>query len=241
VSTPTLQAVELHETERACGFRCAGGLYLVGGTAGALTCGKLPLQLQSCPTCGAGIRPSRGFAWINPVPLFAHAWCPHDPRQYETRDATVQTNNQCSFCPLAFVDLRIGKRTGLMWVGSNRYTAESFAAEAEQLGVSRRISAVPKGLTVGSWVFLAHRKAFPSIPGGPPAHPGIFRGFRVTSIDYILTKEEADRLTWERDENAPGRTVADVAGDPLQRYTKRGIRLVKVVPVPREQSGQREG
>jgi hypothetical protein len=138
-------------------------------------------------------------------------------------------------CPLSLVDLRIGKRAGLMWVGSHVYTPDTFTEEANQLGVSRRISAVPKGLSPGMWVFLAHRKGFPSIPGGPLTHPGIFRGFRLTSIDYILTNEEADRLTWDYVGFGTHERMADVSGDALVSYTRRGIRLVRVVPVPREQ------
>ena len=54
----------VNESERGCGFRKKGGLYLVSEGLAA-PCGKLPIPLTVCPVCGQGIKPSRGWTWIN--------------------------------------------------------------------------------------------------------------------------------------------------------------------------------
>ena len=50
---------------------------------------------------------------------------------------------------------------GLLWIGEKFYkTPAEFDAEAMQLGVSRRIHAIPRQFKVGeTWILLAHPKA----------------------------------------------------------------------------------
>src|SRR5262252_7875702 len=100
------------ETRRGCGHRKTGGLYLMGGKLSAPCC-KLPIPLDVCPTCGAGVKQSRGWTWINPKPFL---------------DAKVCTEigfvKQRPLCPAARPGL-LGDRVGLIWIGAQFYpTAE---------------------------------------------------------------------------------------------------------------------
>jgi hypothetical protein len=204
------------EGARGCGYRKGGGIYLVSGALSE-PCPKLPIELHSCPACGGGIRQSRGFTWIRPDPLL-------DPGAHgsEEHDAV---------CPLGSVygDLWArGERAGLIWVGASFYkTPTEFMAEAAVLGVSRRISAVPRGLKVGeTWIALAHPKAVPgecehgapvqagcpNCPGGISAgewRGGVVTFFRPTAIEYVVKGTETE--------------------EELDKLEARGFRLVKVV------------
>jgi hypothetical protein len=62
------------EPKRGCGYRKVGGLYLVVMGAGR-HCGKMPIRAEVCPTCNGGIKPTRGWTWIDPAPLFADRPC----------------------------------------------------------------------------------------------------------------------------------------------------------------------
>lgn len=166
------------EMKRGCGWRKINGLYLVGGEGPGLACCKLPIPLHTCPTCHGGIKQTRGWQWIDPSP-----WL----------------KGQCSagvgmsiICPASDPD-RLGDRVGLLWIGGGFYpTTQAFLAEAAQQGISRRIKAIPRGFKVGEhWVFLAHPTAIPALTfqGEPqPAMPGVFRIFKPTRIEKIITE-----------------------------------------------------
>lgn len=132
------------EPRRGCGFRKIGGLYFVGGGA-AVYCDRLPIPLEVCPTCGHGIKQTRGFTWVELEPLVggAHAQC---------ADTFP--------CPLCMRPDTLG-RCGLLWVGERFYkTPADFDREAAALGISRRISAIPRGFVVGeTWIVFAHPRA----------------------------------------------------------------------------------
>lgn len=174
-SVPTITTIT-DEPERGCGFRKAGGIYLCSSGMG-YPCGKLPLPLDICPTCGSGIHFARSWTWINPQPLFAHVPC--------------QIDNYCGICPAA----NPPARAGLLWVGERTYkTPDAFTAEAMKLGVSRRIKAVPRDFKLGeAWVFVAHIKAC----GG---NPGIFHAFKPQRIEYAIdgTESEEDLTALEK-------------------------------------------
>lgn len=188
------------EPRRGCGFRKVGGLYLVGDSGG-FSCDRLPFPLTICPTCGAGIKPSLGWTWIFGHNLLGgvHENC--------------KCNDQCPICHPA----KMGRRSGLMWVGSSFYTPNSFAQEAIKMGVSKRISTVPKDLELGStWVLLAHRQVVPVEKEGPlfdmpTLGPGIFFAFIPQRIEKIVTESQS------KDESL------------IQRLQARGITPV-VVP-----------
>lgn len=156
------------EPKRGCGYRKVGGLYLVGEGQGRPCC-RFPIELHVCPTCSAGIKPARGWTWIELAP-FVRSAC--------TAPAA---------CPL---EVPAG-RVGLLWVGENFYpTPGHFDLEASALGVSRRIAKVPRGFVLGeTWVALAHRKALATKEGTRAA---IFRLFRPTRLELIVAQSAYD-------------------------------------------------
>lgn len=129
------------EHKRGCGYRKVGGLYLCGEYVSGL-CDRLPLPLECCPTCGGGIKVSRGFTKIIPTTLFGyHQDCIDKIRPCKVCDPTEDT---------AFI----------MLVGDKYYTPKTFIAEATGQGVSKRIPFIPKDLELGKTIiYLAHHKA----------------------------------------------------------------------------------
>jgi hypothetical protein len=64
----------LFEGKRGCGYRKPGGLYLRTDGHGRY-CGALPIELTVCPTCSQGIKPARGWTWLNLAALVAVRGC----------------------------------------------------------------------------------------------------------------------------------------------------------------------
>jgi hypothetical protein len=169
------------EVRRGCGYRKVGGLYLCG-TALGMPCCKLPVELHICPTCNGGIKQTRGWQWI-------------DPRPWLTGEC-VQTEQTCPAANPA----RLGKRVGLLWIGARFYsTPADFMAEATVMGISRRITAVPRGFELGkTWVFLAHSriKQFTDPSTGEIQWiGGVFRIFKPERIEKIVTETQAQDET----------------------------------------------
>lgn len=130
------------EPVRGCGYRKINALYLVGDYI-SVPCDRLPYPLETCPTCGGGIKVSRGFTKINPLRLFGT----HQDCQDRIRP--------CFMCDpkdeIAFI----------MLVGAGNYkTPADFQSEARRLGVSKRIPFIPRELELGrTIIYLAHPKA----------------------------------------------------------------------------------
>lgn len=194
------------EARRGCGYRKVGGLYLIAGELGE-PCHRLPFLLVCCPTCGVGIKPARGWTWVDALELFGGP---------ELRDACRPTRPTFDgrHCPRCVVcsPTRLGSgeytsddrvratledtpdargRAGLLWIGERFYpTPEHFAHEAATMGVSRRIGAIPRGFVVGeTWVLLAHRSACVAQldPDTEPVRAaGIFQVFRPTRVEKIV-------------------------------------------------------
>jgi len=190
------------ENKRGCGYRKGGGKYMVsfGIPRG---CGKLPIELTRCPCCDAGIKPSRGWTWIDGDAIIGSKEC----RFHKDPGARID----CSDCPLS----RTVGRVGLLWIGEKFYpTPADWTREALQMGVSRRVSAIPKDFKVGETiVFVAHRKAIQKslVVGEEPEFiPGIFHVFTPTAIEYVVKGDETD--------------------EELERLTDRGFKLIKVIP-----------
>lgn len=145
-----MEGIETREDHvRGCGWRKEGGLYLITDGGGRV-CYKLPVPLDICPTCGAGIKFSRGFTWIDSDKLLGDRGCAPP-----ALDGGV---SYCDECALALP--RLG-RAGLIWIGEQFYkTPLDFTREAARLGISRRIASVPRDFEVGkTWILLAHLKA----------------------------------------------------------------------------------
>lgn len=165
----------LHERARGCGFRKPGGLYFRADGRGRAR-GLLPILLENCPCCGAGIKFSRGWTWVDVAKLAS---------MNPTPCAAV-----CGECPLA--DAKIEK-AGLLWIGEKFYkTPEDWMREADAMGISRRINTVPRDFKLGeTWVALAHISAIPGdATKGEEAKAGIFRLFQPTAIEYVTKGDE---------------------------------------------------
>lgn len=171
---------KVRDEVRACGWRKVGGLYLKGGFFG-MECGKLPLRLTVCPTCGEGIRFSRGPKFVQLDELFKAAEC---------------SMSTCEVCPLGEPS---DTPTLLLWIGEQFYpTVYDYKREADRLGVSRRIKAVPAGFKLGeTWVALAHVHGAPEFKGPLPLErhearmvPAIFWIFKPTAIEYVCHGKE---------------------------------------------------
>lgn len=199
------------EPKRGCGYRKPGGLYLRTDGVGSL-CGALPIELVVCPTCHQGIKPARGWTWINIAALVDSKGCVLPM----PRIADERMEGGCGDCPIA--DAKI-QTAGLIWVGEKFYpTIGSFQAESAQMGISRRIAMVPQKFKLGeTWVALAHRKAI-ALPSGYikdfnenqyDFKPGIFHIFKPSRIEYVVKDDDPE--------------------DKLDRLEKRGITLVKVL------------
>lgn len=170
------------EAKRGCGYRKAGGLYLVGG---GLTrdCDRMPIPITPCPVCGEVIRFHRAVAQINPLRL----WAPHIYKE------ACRCERDCPACSPS-------ERAWLMWVGTE-YTPQSFIHEARELGVSKRIARVPKAFALGDWVFLAHNKAINAAAvadiqllaglGQAAPAPAVFLAFCPERVEKIVTESQA--------------------------------------------------
>jgi len=130
------------ELRRGCGYRKVGGLYLVSDGA-CVSCDRLPIEVGACPVCGEGIHFPRAPKLVNPVKLFGD----HENCEDKVPEA-------CSVCrPRDEVAYLLG-------VGEKHYTIKGFMFEAERMGVSKRVAAIPKKMELGkTWVFLVHPKA----------------------------------------------------------------------------------
>ncbi len=208
-----------YDRKRGCGWRKPGAKYLIAGSLSA-PCGKLPHFLTFCPTCGGGIvswpwprrpvgfcptcgggiKPMRGWRWIDAALVFAGVHC-DDP-----------TRLDCQGCILADPP----HRAGLIWIGDTFYSPEEFVAEAEQLGISRRIACVPKGFEVGKTLVLVASRHVPRYGTNDALFqdlptrtgPAIFAAFIPRAIDYVVKGTESQ--------------------EELERLVKQGCTLVKV-------------
>ena len=166
------------EPIRKCGHRKVSGLYMVSDAGDHLSCISLPYNVTTCPCCFEGIKFSRGYKWIVPNKLFVNL---HDTCVGFIESSCAMKNN----CPL-----KSKEKAGILWVGNQFYTPQTFTEEAEQFGVSKRIAAVPNGFEIGkTWVFLAHQRGGID-PKTNKKVPAIFFVFRPTRIEKIVTSEQ---------------------------------------------------
>jgi len=170
MTSPTIET--RRDRRRGCGWRKPGGLYLVA-EGPAAECGRLPIPLDVCPTCGGGIKPARGWTWVNGTALATTRGCDNAP--------------MCATCPLG----RPIGRCGLLWVGGRFYRRPShWVQEAIRQGVCRRIPAIPRDLELGkTWVLLAHRKVIANLDGSWT--PAVFGIFRPRAIEYVVRGDES--------------------------------------------------
>lgn len=180
------------EPRRGCGYRKIGATYLVCGSSG-ITCDRLPHPLHVCPTCSQGIKQARGWTWCNAMELFGGF---HEEKDCKDR------RSKCALCTRTdeFV------KAGLLWTGSRFYKdPNDFMYEAQKMGISRRISTIPRGFELGkTWVLMGHPKAIYNVGAVADAFlagedkekleaysPGIFTVFKPTAIEEIVTDKQA--------------------------------------------------
>lgn len=197
-------------TERGCGFRSPGSLYLCCDGTG-MECGLFPIHLGVCPTCSAGYKPSRGWTWIDIHTLI------------ENRKCALPERN-CQSCWQTWTH-----REGLIWIGGMYYRRpDDLLREATRMGISRKISTIPKGFRLGTtWVFMAHREVWFDRTA-PDTAPGIFGVFRPTAIEYVLRDEEVAALT----RRAAGKRLATREAriaKRIERLQHRGVTAVQDV------------
>lgn len=224
-----------YEAKRGCGIRARGGLYMVSGAA-MEACGKLPIELHVCPTCHTGIKPSRGWTWMDIRPFIRHKAC-------SVKEAFANAPNPAGLmCNCVLDGDHTPERVGVLWIGEKFYpTPTHFMLEGERMGFSRRVSAIPNDFELGkTWVAFAHRKGIvetcdqcngvgsvdASTPreGNIPAKiaeeecvecngkgkhytPAIFTLFKPTAVEYIV-----------KDNDDPKK---------LERLEKKGVTLVR--------------
>lgn len=202
---------------RGCGYRKVGGLYLVGDGFPA-ECLKLPAELTVCPCCSHGIKFFRGYKSVNAKRVFGGD-CVDTGLTKERPEYCVDRE-----CPFEM------EKVGLMWVGKRFYSPKSFIEEAWDMGISKRISAIPKDFELGkTWVLLAHLEAVTkdfwvdAEPGESlPLDPdrvrtengktqilqkekvgGVFYVFKPSKIELTVTQKMLDEMTEEeRESNA---------------------------------------
>lgn len=219
------------EAARGCGHRKPSksgvGVYLVGPAFDA-PCGRLPFELRSCPTCGGGVKPSRGWNWVEPKKLFGPE---EHPVSYVLDQCEHAYTPVCSGCPLGGA-LPEG-RHGLVWVGKAHYpTPRDFLREAQRMGISRKVQALPKGFELDkTWVYLAHRKAITTYEdvqkddntiecNVPVFKPAVFAVFKPTGVDLVVHDKDA---VPER-----AKKLAEQVGE--------GARIIQVVPASEQTS-----
>ena len=185
------------EQKRGCGYRKIGGLYLVSDPGSTLHCDGLPLPLEPCGCCGFNPPFSRNLQKIQPG-YISQAENNKHIKLWAIRSEANKPSCQCpKECPLCYPQETAVY--GLMFVGKQSYTPESFIKEAFKLGVSKRIPEIPSWLTLGeTWIFLAHNETpeaeLSQDPGLRDCEPetirAIFYAFKPSRIEMPLWKTQ---------------------------------------------------
>ncbi len=224
-----------NEAKRGCGYRKQGGMYMMAGAA-SIPCGKLPFALTICPCCGGGIKPARSWTWFSPKSLLGEGPC----------ERIAMTAQDCVHC----ISANPPDRAGLLWIGEKFYKSPAdFLAEGASMGLSRRISALPKDFKVGeTWVYFAHRKTISAIEKCEECDgKGTIEVYHVPSSAPDGTVIDPDHLKCEKCDGAgkvetwtagifsafrPNRVEYVVKDDDteefLERQEKRGLTLVRL-------------
>jgi len=147
-----------------------------------MDCDRLPYELEICPTCGAGVKFTRGFTWLD--------WDKY-AGMHSFKNDDCKCFSVCSVCH----PTEHAQPYGLLWVGEASYTPQTFIKEALTMGISRRIAAVPRNLKLGeTWVLFAHIKACgerKDEDGKVEGIPGVFHAFRPQSLELLIWQSDA--------------------------------------------------
>lgn len=235
------------EAKRGCGFRQVGGLYIVAGEFWA-ACDRLPFALTECEHCGRAYKQTRSFYWVKPESLLRGDHMIDGPGFWGLGEKKILCpEDACTVCRPRLA----GARAGLMWVGQASYSPESFGVEATELGISKRINAIPKGLEIGiTRIYLAHPQACVPVDseGKRKRHekgPGIIMAFTPQRFERIVKQSEHDAFNEAMRDLNPQADKEDDKGyeayvrdywksqpKPLQQLYKDYLRGITFVPVP---------
>jgi hypothetical protein len=206
------------EIERGCGYRKPNGLYLIS-LGKPVSCDRLPVPIAACPCCGFVPHQVRSFAWVSGRWLGDHRG-PRimlsgalgggrgKSRGARCKDAVAhRVDHTRGYDPICEVS---DEPRLLSWVGRKFYTPESFADEAGQLGVSKRVPDIPDGLVLGrTWVLMAHPDACADPlswglhwlfeDGEVSTAPGVFQAFVVERIEIVLHESEATQVRIDKE------------------------------------------
>ncbi len=196
------------EPKRGCGFRTVDGLYLMSDGV-SFSCDRLTFEIDEiCRCCGGGTKFSRGWTWVNPDSFF-------NGDHYVMTSLVKSSESEVSYapgppqevncdclggrCPVCR-PLEMGSPAALLWIGEKHYSPEDFKKEAAEMGVSKKIPAVPRDLEVGkTWVLCAHKKAVrrDATPTDPDHaefqyFPGVFFAFQPTRIERVVKQSDLD-------------------------------------------------
>lgn len=221
------------EAARGCGYRKAGGLYLRAEFQGE-PCERLPVPILPCSVCDGCIKFSRSYQWVKTEYILSGA-------------KSCENLSTCGSCPVCRPDALAWfaepkDRVGLLWIGKQYYESPAdWLKESRELGVSRRIAAIPKGFVIGkTWVFVAHPDAImKKCPSGCNSGgtsngkcrtcdgqgligtPGIFQVFRPQRIELVVTPSMKNEA-WVDELVERGVTLFEVPeDDPDHRPVKR--------------------
>ena len=179
----------MSEAKRGCGYRQVGALYLCGEYA-FVGCDRLPYELKSCPTCGAGIHFTRSMTKIDPLKLLGT----HEAevlghtlgKGTALLDPIVDEATVCQdqIRPCLMCD-PTSEPAYIRTIGKKSYSPISFMDEAKNMGVSLRMAQIPKNLKLGKTVvYLAHPHGI--IVENKELNYGIVMKVFVISVDTLI-------------------------------------------------------
>lgn len=174
-------------------------------------CERLPAPLEVCSHCGEGIKQSRGFRWMSLDVILSKArpCLMSSDANFQKTDVDKRALERmrkhcprCIVCTPGMLEARSEPKdkVGLLWVGEKHYkTTLDWSREAAEMGASKRIAAIPKGLVVGkTWIFVAHKHAIDVTEreqrdgelfaaDTAKKKPGVFHAFVPQRIELIVT------------------------------------------------------
>lgn len=205
----------MSEQKRGCGFRQIGALYLVSDPGFELLCDGLPLPLEACGCCGFAPPFSRNLQKLHPRYIL----------QAEHKKHGIGYSCRCPrICPICYPMNGEPREMGLMFVGKQSYTPQSFIRETILMGASKRIPEIPSWLKLNeTWILLAHLKV-PKVSleqlgenglhmKEPEYHRAIFYAFKPRRVEMPVWK-------------------GDLSDEQIRILEDRGITPVLLEPTP---------
>jgi len=201
------------EQVRGCGLRKMGKLYMVCDGV-SVSCDRLPLELEPCLCCGYTPEQNRSVSWLHVAYVGEHG-------------PGCRDDFPCPICHPEQIPkdrLKDEKYLGLMWVGKRHYSPHDFIKEANTMGVSKAVSAIPDGLVLGkTWILLAHPEVeFTQYANGDSKGLALAEPRKAPGVFFAFTPQRYEMLLPLRDFTAEERAEAE------EKLAKKGITLIWV-------------